>query len=32
MCPELQIVLEVDGPSHFSANSRRPLGRTVGRR
>lgn len=28
----LKVVLEVDGPSHFSANSHRPLGRTVGRR
>lgn len=26
-CP--QVVIEVDGPSHFAANSRRPLGHTV---
>jgi RAP domain len=28
----LQVVIEVDPPSHFSTNSHRPLGRTVGRR
>jgi RAP domain len=28
----VQIVVEVDGPSHFSVNSHRPLGRTVARR
>ena len=27
-----QVVIEVDGPSHFSVNSRRPLGRTVARK
>ena len=25
-------MIEVDGPSHFSVNSRRPLGRTVARK
>jgi hypothetical protein len=30
-CP-WQVVIEVDGPSHFSVNSRRPLGRTVARK
>lgn len=28
----LQVFIEVDPPSHFSTNSHRPLGRTVGRR
>ena len=28
----IQVVIEVDGPPHFSVNSHRPLGRTVGRR
>ena len=28
----LQVIIEVDGPSHFSVNSRRPLGRTVARK
>ena len=28
----MQVVLEVEGPSHFSANTHRPLGRSVGRR
>lgn len=27
-----KVVIEVDGPSHFSVNSHRPLGRTVARR
>lgn len=27
-----QVVIEVDGPTHFSVNSRRPLGRTVARK
>ncbi|KAL3149096.1 hypothetical protein ABBQ32_001939 [Trebouxia sp. C0010 RCD-2024] len=27
-----QVVIEVDGPSHFCVNSRRPLGHIVGRR
>jgi hypothetical protein len=27
-----QVIIEVDGPSHFSVNSRRPLGRTVARK
>jgi RAP domain len=26
------VFIEVDPPSHFSTNSHRPLGRTVGRR
>ncbi|CAL5220538.1 g2573 [Coccomyxa viridis] len=26
------VIIEVDGPSHFSVNSRRPLGRTVARK
>ena len=30
--PPAQVVIEVDGPSHFSVNSRRPLGRTVARK
>lgn len=28
----MQVIIEVDGPSHFSVNSRRPLGRTVARK
>lgn len=28
----MQVIIEVDGPTHFSVNSRRPLGRTVARK
>ncbi|KAK9819771.1 hypothetical protein WJX72_002182 [[Myrmecia] bisecta] len=27
-----RVIIEVDGPSHFAVNSRRPLGRTIGHR
>jgi hypothetical protein len=31
-CTCVQVIIEVDGPTHFSVNSRRPLGRTVARK